>query len=296
MTDKARQLYEEGLAAFKKGKVLEAQAAYLAAWSLNKHWQIAANLADTEIELGKHREAAEHATYYQQHAPANRKEKADALVKRALARVAALALTVEPEGAEVLVDDVSIGRAPLAGPVFVEPGERRVRARFPGRPDAVQVIAAQAGATPMVTLRVEVPAAPPPARELPAVGSSYKPIVITGGVVAGVGLGLGAVFAVVSNGKASDAETKRATLAKTSGATACSSASPAAGCGALESTLRARAGLADASLWTFVGAGAVGAATLVYALAAPRAKVSAPVQVTPAIGAGLGGVVVHGAW
>src|SRR5262249_39118101 len=84
MSDKARQLYEEGLVACKKGKVLEAQASYLAAWSLNKHWQIAANLADTEIELGKYREAAEHATYYQQNAPRDRKEKADALVKRAL--------------------------------------------------------------------------------------------------------------------------------------------------------------------------------------------------------------------
>src|SRR5277367_5778545 len=122
MTEKARQLYDEGLAAFKKGKVAEAHASYLAAWSLNKHWQIAANLADTEIELSKFREAAEHATYYLANAPANRTERAEALLKRALVRVAVLTITVEPAGAEVLVDDALAGTAPLPQPVFLDPG------------------------------------------------------------------------------------------------------------------------------------------------------------------------------
>ena len=85
MTDKARQLYEEGLASIQKQKWLEARASLLAAWALNKHWQIAANLAGCELELGKFRDAAEHAAYYLKNSPPDRHEKAEGQLKRAKA-------------------------------------------------------------------------------------------------------------------------------------------------------------------------------------------------------------------
>src|SRR5262245_43881379 len=128
MTDKARQLYEEGLAAIQKQKWLEARASLLAAWALNKHWQIAANLAGCELELGKFRDAAEHAAYYLKNSPPDRHEKAEGQLKRAKAKVGTLSvsvLSVDAAGAEVLVDDVSVGRAPLDDAIYVEPGWHR---------------------------------------------------------------------------------------------------------------------------------------------------------------------------
>ena len=41
-----------------------AHAAFLEAWKLNEHYQIAANLGSMEIKLGRFRDAAEHLAIY----------------------------------------------------------------------------------------------------------------------------------------------------------------------------------------------------------------------------------------
>ena len=64
ITDKARELRNEGNAFYKKGDLPHARAAYLGAWLLKKHWQIALNLGDVEVRLGLFREGAEHLAYY----------------------------------------------------------------------------------------------------------------------------------------------------------------------------------------------------------------------------------------
>ncbi|MEO7327636.1 MAG: hypothetical protein ABI193_03590, partial [Minicystis sp.] len=95
MTDKARQLYEEGVAASKKNQLIEARVSFLAAFNLNKHWQIAGNLADCEIQLGKFRDGAEHATYYLNNAPPDRRERAEGLLKTAKAKIGTLKVVVD---------------------------------------------------------------------------------------------------------------------------------------------------------------------------------------------------------
>jgi hypothetical protein len=271
MTEKARQLYDEGLAAFKKGKVAEAHAAYLAAWSLNKHWQIAANLADTEIELGKYREAAEHATYYRQNAPANRKERAEALLKRALDRVAVLTIAAEPDGAEVLVDDLAIGKAPLPQAVFVDPGKHKVTVRLSGRPDAVQELTLGAGASQAVTLKV--PPAAPDAGTPPVTAPKRS---VVPGVVLGAGAGVALVTGIalfaVARGKGSSAHDAHDAIVK-AGHT-CVSGAPNfdARCADLDSATATANTLQQAGVGLFVGAGAAALGTVLYfAWPAPRA-------------------------
>src|SRR5271156_6038694 len=64
MTEKARQLFADGVKAYQQSRWADAHAAFLAAWALSKHYSIAGNLADCELKLGLHRDAAEHFARY----------------------------------------------------------------------------------------------------------------------------------------------------------------------------------------------------------------------------------------
>src|SRR6478735_656018 len=59
-SDRANQLFKKGKVAFNAGKYNDALRIYTEAWSLKQSPDIAANLAQTESELGQHRDAAEH--------------------------------------------------------------------------------------------------------------------------------------------------------------------------------------------------------------------------------------------
>jgi hypothetical protein len=216
LTDKAGALFDEGLSLFKRSRWAEARASFLAAWSLEKHWQIAGNLADCELKLERYREAAEHAAYYKRHAPADRQARADALLKSATAKVATVTVTVEPAGAEVVVDGESVGRAPLEGALYLMPGERKIAARVPGRPDAVQVMKLQEGTAQVVSLVVPaaiavaaeptamaaapVPKAPETPEAQNRAPSKSMAILVTGATLAAVGIGVGVGTAVTLEG------------------------------------------------------------------------------------------------
>src|ERR1041384_3825181 len=66
-SDRANQLFKKGKVAFNAGKYNDALRIYSEAWSLKQSPDIAANLAQTESELGKHRDAAEHFSYALDH-------------------------------------------------------------------------------------------------------------------------------------------------------------------------------------------------------------------------------------
>jgi hypothetical protein len=66
--------------------------------------------------------------------------------------VVKLTVVVDQPGAEVFIDDVRVGTTPLAAPVTVDTGQRRVVARKPHFRDATQVVPVGGGATARVEL------------------------------------------------------------------------------------------------------------------------------------------------
>src|SRR6185503_10103767 len=66
--------------------------------------------------------------------PAQRRDEVQADIEKLKARVALLRITTSKPGAEIFVDDVSVGKAPLAEPVMVSAGRRKVEARLAGAP------------------------------------------------------------------------------------------------------------------------------------------------------------------
>lgn len=301
MTDKARQLYEEGVAASKKNQLAEARVSFLAAFSLNKHWQIAGNLADCEIQLGKFRDGAEHAAYYLKNAPPDRRERAEGLLKQAKAKIGTLRVSVDQVGAEVLVDEVSIGRTPLAEAVFVDPGKRKVVARFAGRDDVVQSVDVTAGSAKEVSLKM-IPAAVPP----PGTGTVVPPppprsmvpgLVMAGAGVAalatGIGLMVDAKGKYASSGDLSDS-------IRTAGHSCITSAPNFdTRCDELFNTGSAANTNNRVGIGLLVGGGVLGAAAVTYFLwpsSSKTADAGASQRLVPVVSTGGAGLIWSGAF
>jgi hypothetical protein len=324
MTDKARALFVEGGKSAAKGRWGEAHAAWLAAWSLKRHYQIAGNLGAAEVHLGRYREAAEHLSFYMREAPAAKvkeRQKAQELLVEARKHVGALMLKVEPAGADVLVDGVSVGKTPLAEEVFVNPGARVIEARFDGYEVARVKVDAAAGAAREVPLKLAksgagTGAAAPAASggttattgngggtangktQLGAAeraGGPNKALIIVGTATSAAAVGAGIIFAVVSSAKASAASDVWDELDHAR--VGCPSATFAATCNELLRLREGRDRFADASVWSFVAGGIAGVGTMIYAFAVPRvgAKQDRPrVSVVSSLHGGA--LIVQGAW
>src|SRR5450432_3766800 len=123
-SERANVLFKKGKIAFNDGKYSDALRIYTAAWQLKQSPDIAANLAQTESELGKHRDAAEHFAFALAHLlPSSTDEQKKALAegleieKRS---VGTLHVTLEPADAALNVDDAPV-TLPTNGDVYVEP-------------------------------------------------------------------------------------------------------------------------------------------------------------------------------
>lgn len=311
---RAEDLFQEGLRFVREKKWPEAEEKFLAAWAINPTYDVASNLGQTQIRLGKFREAASRLAFALKHWPlVGKKQPREWTAKRlgeARAEVGALTLRVSPGGATVLVDGAAVGKAPLEDEVFVDPGEHTVEARLAGHVDGRQVVKVGKGEKLTVGLVLAAAAPPPPpvasamasgtaAPPPPSATASAQPpagpsvaVLVTGGVLAAGGLAAGIGLTVASNGKGNEAEAKRASLVKTKGAAACAQAS--SDCQSLHDLIGARSTLGSAAGWAFVGAGALGVGTLIYGLVARKA--ASAVQVTPVVGAREGGVLVQAAW
>jgi tetratricopeptide (TPR) repeat protein len=275
-TERANELFRRAKAAFAADNLDEAQRLYAAAWELKKSPDIAANLAQTELELGNMRAAAQHFSYALRNLlPSSTDQQRAALAQglaKARAEVCLLRLVIEPRGAEVSIDGVLVGKSPIDEPVFVEPGQRSILARSAGYVTGETRVDAQKGGEQTVELALAesaVEAAPGPMTAAPEQPKADTPeparaqrtpaYVAMGVALAGVGLGVG--FWVVASGKESEAQDIRDELA---GRNSCGSGTPyAEQCGRLKDTVASKQTATAISI-TGVGVGALSAGLAAY--------------------------------
>jgi PEGA domain len=301
LSDTARELFLKGVKAWEQQKWDQCRAALLAAFAIKRHTQIAGNLADCELRLGKDRDAAEHAWFFahglRPDAPTERRAAAEALLKQAQAKVGTLVVTVDADGADVLVDGQSAGKTPLRGPVFVEPGRHVVEALRAGGPGAQATADVGAGETREVELMVNRQEKPPPPPPPPLPQQHEKrPIwpafVMGGGALVAVAIGAG--LTVAANGKGSAADRAEAMLPNSGPQAPCATYMSA--CATIVDDRQAHDVLARGALGTFIAGGVLGVATLAYAVAALKRSAGTEVKVVPVVGTDRAGVAVLGAW
>jgi hypothetical protein len=256
-TEARRKLYEQGRAAMAADDWQAGYRLFYGLWREQPSYDVAINLGEIELHLGKYRDAAEHLSYGLGHLPPREKLDVARTAREGLAfakqRVGTLKLSVVGAQAELRVDGELIGTSPLGHDVFVDPGSHQVEADSKDSGSVIRVVAVGAGQERTVELAFDragapaasgsaaagtapAPASSPavtagsgagadPARSPgpPAVAApNYVPVIVTGTVTAaGIGLGI----ALLSAAKSDDTE-RRAALARLPGADACGAGSP----------------------------------------------------------------------
>jgi hypothetical protein len=127
----ARQRYAAGVKAFDAGQYEDARVAFEEAYQLTRAPGILLNLGMSEVRGSRPVEGGNHLLrFLREYAEATPEEKASATaaLEEAKRKAALLSVSVDVAGADVSIDGLAVGTAPLADPIFVEPGARVVGA------------------------------------------------------------------------------------------------------------------------------------------------------------------------
>lgn len=304
-----RTRFNEGVRLAQKHDWPKAYAAFLDAWKLVQNVQIALNLAQAELKVGKYADAAEHLQFSLRSLDLDHPDVTAARdwLAQAKKHVATLTISVPKASVEVLIDDRSVG-TPIPPEVFVEPGTHTIVARA-GKTQVEETGTFSAGEERSISLEPKEPVRSPvlapistsTAAPLPAKAPSTSPLrpalLVTGGVVSLGLLGAGAGFLVAFEGTKSDLQKQAQELRGSNSISApCHEPTPAmmTACKKNADTLATANFQGNVGLGLLVSGGVVAAGTLgAYLLWKPANKSTGTI-VVPFAGASSGGFLVQG--
>lgn len=289
--DDVDQLFQQGNAALEAGKFDDALRSFEAVWKTRKTHDVAANLAQAEIQLGKHRDAAEHLAFALRSFPVSGKPSLRKQIEELLAtektHVAALHVRVSADKADVRVNGKAAGVAPITEELFAEPGTVHVEAALDGYETASQSFEMKAGESKDVTMQLQ------PRAE---VSGPRKEIVIAGGAAALVLAGVGAGLLIAGSDKG-NASLKVSDAIYTSGRSCVLGAGNYdARCAGVKSESSAADAMNHAGIGLLISGGAVAAATAAYWIFAPRHGAKDSAVITPILSPTSAGAIVRGSF
>lgn len=286
----ASKHFKSGVAFYKDRDFSAALVEFKLAYELLPNYNVLYNLGQTARELKDWAAALSAFERYLRDGgskvPAPRAKEVQAAVEELRQKVGKIKITTNVEGAEILVDDVAVGKAPLPDSVLVNAGRRKLSATSSGYTPAQRMVDVAAAAETdasleLVKIGASTPPPPPPPEEPPP-----NPSTPIGAWIALAGTGAGAIVTGVMGGLAISARgTLKDELGKFPGNKQAISDA--------QSKTKALALGADVTLG-ITAAGAVTTAVL-FALAS-RAPQKAPEKAPPAVSVQVGptGVWVSG--
>lgn len=165
--DEARLRFRRGVELYRDGDFRAALAEFKRANELGPSYRILYNIGQAQIELRNYPAARKtFVRYLEEGGSEISKERADeiaALVATCSERVAEVTVRVNRPGAELFVDDVSIGSDPPSGLVIVGAGRRKISARVAGLPPVMRFVEVTGGDKVTVELSLDAPVARPKA-------------------------------------------------------------------------------------------------------------------------------------
>jgi hypothetical protein len=295
-----RDLLEHASAAFDEGAYKEASDYYRAALKLAPSRETACNLGVAARLSGNITEAAQALTECLAEplpplAPGDEDERARRARLRGDLEVVrqqtgTIEVTTTP-GAEVLIDDLPRGAAPLSA-IFVLPGTHSVAVRD-ARGTARGLVAVGAGKSVSIALEPKAPIvapkaqppAPIPMPPPPANSGATRPLVVVGSVVTVLAFGTGLVTLtaaqIINHQTSGEDEPPAGDIPEV-----CADGYPGQPCDEIRELRRAGRTLQTVSLASFAVMGVVGGGTLIYALSTAPAQ--GPVASVNASGITLG--------
>jgi len=292
LADSPETLFSRAVQLYRDGDTQGALTAFRGAYDATKNWKILYQIAETEFAQRNYVAAVQAYEQYLEEGgddiDSTRRAEVTAEIRRLRARISAVTVQTNVEGATVALDDEPVGTTPLPAALQLNPGVHHVSLRKPGYTDVertVEVVGSE-NRTIDVLMTSHQSAARDGANEShttrrkEAGGSALKTV---GLVMAGSGiasLAVGTVFGLSAKNKNDDA-------AKLCTGSVCSSQR------ALDLTDDARSA-ATVSTVTLIAGGAllVGGAALF--LLAPSRESKSSVRVAPQVGPGLAGLTLGG--
>jgi len=166
--DEAMDRYKRALDLFNDGSYDAALLEFRRAYELAPNYRVLYNIALVNVQLNDYAGALNAFEKYLaeggSEVPASRVEEVKRELARLGPRVATVTVTTDIPGAEVSVDDLSIGKTPFEHPVRVNAGRRRISVAAEGRVPQTRVVEPAGGDT----LQLKFELASPPAAETAA--------------------------------------------------------------------------------------------------------------------------------
>lgn len=306
--DHADDLFDKGKEAFNLGKIEDAYALYQKAWALKQTHDIAGNMAQAELKLGKVRAAAEHISFAIAHFPPTSVSDPRPALEKVLVglrqQLGVMRLKLNVPGAKIAIDGRALGESQSLDEVFVEPGTHTFVAELAGYANATATAMAMAGSRNEVTLtlvkeapveRVEPPVPPKQDPKPPGIASGPSPVLlVVGGVLAVAGIATGIGLTVAANGKGDEVATFSAQVP---GRSACTGVAPPSACAELSGAAATRDTLSNAAAVSFLAGGTFALVTAGLGIwSAKTPSKTGIVRAAPIIGASQGGVMISGSW
>lgn len=284
---RARDLWYRGVDAFRNGKYEAARQAFAECYQLMPKSDVLRNLSISEIHSGHYVSAARHLKQLLAspgELPPTVRQEATTRLAQAEAQIGQLGIEVDVAGADIRVDGTIVGRSPLEGNWYVEPGQHEVIVSKPGYPAERRQVFALVGVVIPINVGLEAlrreQAADARAAELMGTREGETVVHVDGrdglsagstialvtlGSVAVAGLAGGIIYTVSANGHESDAKSIASNLW---GTNACGESVPEFEPDCQEIKRELDAADKDRTIATaaFVGFGVASAATLGYAL------------------------------
>jgi len=227
-----RELCDKAHAAFDASHYDQARGYLLQAWSLQPTASVALTLGQSEFELKRYRDAAEHLGFAIRNLEPSENAHLVGRAKKALAeaitQVAVLHVTTNRADADILVDGTLVGKAPLDSPLYLDPGVHEISARSSdggtARPVSVEAGQESSLSLPIVAQAIhrETPWSSNAPRDnesresrrvfVQGPARNLAPVIV-GGAVFLSGITAGIVFRLDSNTQFNNADTLRARLA-----------------------------------------------------------------------------------
>jgi tetratricopeptide (TPR) repeat protein len=220
-TEEGKAHFTRGVALFHEGDFRSALVEFRRAYELSRNHRVLYNIGQTELQVQDYAAAQRTLQKYLGEGGAEidaaRRAAVEDDLKKLVSRVARIDLKSNAVGAEVLVDDVLVGKTPLKEPVLVSMGRRKVVVQKSGLPPVVRYVDLAGGDLVAVSLEVAeaapgaatpplpTPAPPPPVVVAPPPSRTglWVSLAVTGALAAGT-----VVTGVLALGAHGDAETK----------------------------------------------------------------------------------------
>jgi len=290
-SQRADEHFRRGKEFVRAGNTRGAYEEYRQAWSLKQTFDTAANLGNIELTLGMPRDAAEHLafslrTYAVTGTTKEQIDRTRDVFAQARARVMAVSIKTNVDGAEVLLDGRPIGRSPMVDEVYVDPGAHEIEARLSMFAPAKAVLRGEKGSSASVTLVIE---AAPVHSEGPTTA-----LIIAGSAVGAVAIGTGIAMLAIASNKANSAGEVLAGMRQAG--VACTTPPQPGQCADVLARQQDHDTFQNIGVPLLITGSTVAVATLLYGLW-PRSKAMlSAVYVIPAIGPNASGVRMGGAF